>query len=205
MTSHALDKVDLSPFLRAAAAAMRAGGVAGSADMARRLEAHADARSSAHLRDGHAGKLPALAHLATTLVATGHLPCIDLVAPIAHRLDWTEGDFVMPESFRGRYAFVTLVGEGAAIPDSEIYFGLYLQSPDTFYPSHWHAAEEIYTVLSGTALWQRGKDAFAPKPPGSQILHLTYEPHAMDTKAEPLLAMWSWTGEIHGDTYEIET
>ena len=49
---------------------------------------------------------------------------------------------------------------------SSLRFGLYVQAPESFYPPHSHAAEEFYYVLSGTARWQKGEEAFSLKPPG---------------------------------------
>lgn len=189
-------------FLSEAARTLGASGTAEALDMAGRLERHAAA--AGHAPGGAGASPPALAHLGAALSLADRHPLVDLIAPIAHDLDWTEGDLPMPASFRGRYAFVTLVGNGTAMPDESCYFGLYLQSPGVHYPSHWHSAEEIYVVLSGTALWQIGKSEFVARPPGSQILHRSYDPHAMDTQGEPLLAMWSWTGDLRSETYDIE-
>lgn len=197
-----IESQPLARFLSGAAETLRASGTPEAVDMASRLEGHA--RTAALGTGGAGSRPPVLGHLDAALALADRHRLVDIVAPIVHGLDWTEGDLPMPDSFRGRYAFVTLVGNRTAMPDDECYFGLYLQAPDTHYPSHWHSAEEIYTVLSGTALWQAGKAAFVARPPGSQILHRSFEPHAMDTRAEPLLAMWSWTGDIRAETYDIE-
>jgi dimethylpropiothetin dethiomethylase len=189
-------------FLAEAARTLGGSGRPEAVDMADRLRRHA-AAASYTVGDAHA-RPPVLAHLGAALALADRHPLVDLLAPVVHGLDWTEGDLPVPASFRGRYAFVTLVGEGTPIPDDSCYFGLYLQAPATHYPSHWHAAEELYMVLSGTALWQLGTAPFAARPPGSQVLHRSYDPHAMDTQAEPLLAMWSWTGDLRAETYEIE-
>lgn len=117
-------------------------------------------------------------------------------------LDWTEGNLPVPASFKGRYAFVTLIGAGTPVPDDRFYFGLYVQAPDTYYPSHWHHAEELYYVLSGTALWQQGKSSLTPKPPGTLVHHAPDEPHIMQTGVAPLLAMWAWIGDL-SDSYQI--
>lgn len=199
--------MDNAPFMRFLAEAVRTLGGSGmpeAIDIAERLRRHAATASyAAAAWDAHV-RPPVLAYLDAALALADRHPLVDLLAPVAHALDWTEGDLPVPAAFRGRYAFVTLIGEGTPMPDDTCYFGLYLQAPDSHYPSHWHAAEEIYIVLSGTALWQQGEAPFGARRPGSQILHRSYEPHAMDTRAEPLLAMWTWTGDLRSDTYAVQ-
>jgi len=85
-----------------------------------------------------------------------------------------------------------------------MWFGLMLQKTEALYRSHNHAPEEIYLVLSGSAEWQKGIGApFAPKPPGSLIVHRSNEPHAMLTKMAPLLTMWTWFGDLDWDSYDF--
>ncbi len=122
---------------------------------------------------------------------------------IGHQLQWTQGDFKMPDSFQGRFAYVELAGPRGMIANHNIGFGLYLQQRDVVYPSHWHSAVEDYLVLSGTAMWQAGDGDFATRPPGSHILHASNQAHATTTLEEPLLAMWFWRGDISDSTYRI--
>lgn len=187
----------LNRFIAAAADAYRESGVAQAIEVARLLGEHA---GGAYVID--AAHPPAATHLDTILAST------DLHAiakPLGHglkELDWTEGTLPVPASFKGRYAYVTLIGEGTSRPDPRFYFGLYLQAPETYYPSHWHRAEELYFVLSGTALWQQGATKLSPKPPGTLLHHAPDEPHIMQTGAAPLLAMWAWIGDL-SDSYQI--
>ena len=110
----------------------------------------------------------------------------------------------MPASFAGRSAYNEIVGpDGLAVSDS-LRFGLFLQAPESFYPPHRHAAEEFYYVLSGAARWQKGEEAPSLKPPGSCIRHAPWERHAMETAAQPLLALWVWTGDLDMASYEME-
>jgi len=45
--------------------------------------------------------------------------------------------------------------------------GLFFQSQNTDYPNHRHAAEELYLVVSGNALWSNESDTTPrEKPPG---------------------------------------
>lgn len=122
---------------------------------------------------------------------------------IGNQLPWTQGNMKMPDSFKGRFAYVELAGPRGIIANNAISFGLYLQQRDVIYPSHWHSAVEDYLVISGTAMWQIDDGDFAPRPSGSHILHASSQPHATTTLAEPLLAMWFWQGDIRDSTYRI--
>ena len=122
----------------------------------------------------------------------------------APEIPWIIGGDKMPASFAGRSAYNEIVGpDGFAASDS-LRFGLYVQAPESFYPPHNHAAEEFYYVLSGTARWQKGEEALSLKPPGSCIRHAPWQRHAMETMAEPLLALWVWTGDLDMASYRME-
>ena len=110
----------------------------------------------------------------------------------------------MPAGFKGRYSFCELVRPEAPVRAPDVCFGAYLQFPDTWYPLHWHAAEELYFPLSGTALWTRDGVRDRAEPPGTLIRHGPHERHATRTGAEPLLALWAWTGDLDFASYGIE-
>lgn len=146
---------------------------------------------------------PALQHLKPALAAPDADPLVATLQPLITTAPWTEGEFAMPSTFAGRFAFVELVGPAGLIAHEQIRFGLYLQSPNTFYPSHMHEAEEIYYVLSGAAEWQCDDDAFAVREPGTPIHHKPWQRHAMRTDNAPLLAIWAWRGAIARESYRM--
>lgn len=187
----------LTRFIAAATEAYRRTGVAQAIEVARLLDEHAGGAYAIE-----AAHPPAAAHLDAILASTDLHAVAMPLRLVLKDLDWTEGTLPVPASFKGRYAYVTLIGEGTSRPDPRLYFGLYLQAPDTYYPSHWHHAEELYFVLSGTALWQQGATTLTPKPPGTLVHHAPDEPHVMQTGAAPLLAMWAWIGDL-SDSYQI--
>lgn len=193
MTAAAINR-----FVAEAAAAYRATGNPQAMDVARLLEEH-----TAGVFSIEAAHPPATAHLETIRAASDLHPVAGTLGSTLANLGWTEGTLPVPASFKGRYAFVTLIGEGTSRPDDRFYFGLYMQAPETYYPSHWHKAEELYYVLSGTAFWQQGTTKLAPKAPGTLVHHAPDEPHIMQTGAAPLLAMWAWIGDLDPDSYTI--
>jgi anti-sigma factor ChrR (cupin superfamily) len=80
--------------------------------------------------------------------------------------------------------------------EAVVQLGLTLMAPNTHYPLHKHPAIETYLVLAGTASWRIVGQRFASRPPGSLILHEGNVAHAMETRDEPLLALYSWSGDI---------
>ena len=96
--------------------------------------------------------------------------------------------------FLQNYAWCEILGPKARQPSLRIACGFLLLGPDTLYPRHRHAAEEIYLPLSGTAHWQQGDGNWRRRAPGALIHHLSEEPHAMRTADAPLLALYLWRG-----------
>lgn len=78
--------------------------------------------------------------------------------------------------------------------------GCNLIAPNTDYPAHAHSAEEIYIPLSdsGAPFWQLSLGQGAVKRPGDIILHGPGEPHALTTRARPLLNIWIQFGDTPG-------
>jgi quercetin dioxygenase-like cupin family protein len=75
-------------------------------------------------------------------------------------------------------------------------FGFTLIAPHTHYPAHAHPAIELYLVIAGAATWGLGDAPAEIRPPGSVIVHPSGAPHAMTTGAEPLLALFTWRGDL---------
>ena len=110
----------------------------------------------------------------------------------------------VPEAVGARLFFVELLGPDGMLFCDRCRVGLLLMMPESSYPEHAHAAEELYLVLSGTAQWQGGNGKRSALPPGSFIHHPSGQHHAMRTGGEALLAVWGWTGDIGFESYSIE-
>ncbi len=190
---------DLGTIVRGAASALRACGQPDTSDLAARLDSLPTIARFDRTRESPL----AASFLADALTTPGHHALADHIPADPAALPWTEGTLPMPASFRGRYMFTKLAGPDAPLRADGFYFGLYLQSPETFYPSHWHRAEEHYYVLSGSHDWQKGDGPFVRHPAGTLIHHRPDEPHAMRTGAGPLLAMWTWTGDLDAGSYRM--
>nr|WP_210313375.1 dimethylsulfonioproprionate lyase family protein [Rhodopseudomonas rhenobacensis] len=117
--------------------------------------------------------------------------------PLAARLPWRYGYAPRSDAagLENAMGWAELIGPVAPIVSSEVCFGLTLIGPHSFYPPHRHPAVELYRVVVGHPEWTVGSDS-AVLAPGSAILHRSNVVHAMRTDHEPLLAIYSWSGDV---------
>lgn len=127
---------------------------------------------------------------------------IDALRPVSAILPWRFSYTPRADlpGLENRMAWAEFVGPEAPIHSDKVCLGVTLIGPHTFYPAHHHPAVESYFVLSGTALWTAAGITRA-LPPDSFILHPENVVHAMEAFEAPLLAVYTWTGDI--DTLSI--
>ncbi len=150
---------------------------------------------------GRPGLLPACAHLAAALRLGAAAPAAALCAAAAalrDRLGWSYSYPPEPRwpDLPSTVAFAQIVGRRGLCDDDTVHLGLTLLAPHTHYPLHAHPAIELYLVLGGTASWRIAGQPFRRHPPGSLILHESGVGHAMATADEPLLALYTWRGDL---------
>jgi hypothetical protein len=109
----------------------------------------------------------------------------------------------VPPGFLDRYGWTELIGRNGPVPSAQIAVGFLLLGPGTTYPSHRHAAEEVYLPF-GSASWQRGTEPWRDRPAGSPIHHPPWQRHAMRTAGAPLLALYMWCGENLGEAARFD-
>jgi hypothetical protein len=156
--------------------------------------------------------LPELAGGAASIGAAscGAASCgADLVAAVcrmAPLLDWrqTYSTADVDAAFLQNYGWSEIVGLVGPIQSERIACGFLILGPSTIYPSHHHAAEELYVPLSGTAAWQQGDMVWREHAPGTPIHHRSLEPHAMRTGGSPLLALYVWRGADLGQKARLD-
>jgi Dimethlysulfonioproprionate lyase len=95
-------------------------------------------------------------------------------------------------AFLENYGWSEIVGLSGPLASQRIACGFLLLGPQTHYPRHRHEAQEVYIPLAGTASWQQGDGRWRKHPPGTIIQHASDEPHAMQTGARALLALYLW-------------
>ncbi len=119
-----------------------------------------------------------------------------LLARHARQLAWGQSYAAedISQAFLTRYGWCELLGERGHFASRDIALGVLLLGPQTSYPLHSHAAEEVYIVLSGQAAWRKGAEGERLLPAGSVVHHPSWMAHAMRSEAEPLLALYLWRG-----------
>jgi len=190
----------LKQFLNDAAAAYAATGDIGAIKIAEGLDS-LKVPDNWHIKAEH----PAKSSLDAAFAAPDCHPAVRHLQPIANQLEWVDAASFRkpPADFRGNFCFTRIVGPNSLIEADNFRFGVYLQDRQTVYPSHKHAAEELYYPVSGTALWQKDSGPFEPVTSGTLIHHLTYQPHATTTLEAPMLAFWAWLGDLDPQTYSF--
>lgn len=150
---------------------------------------------------------------ATTVPACANLPgflrcssdgLMSSLADCVNDLHWRQAGFGrLPGVIQQSIAVVEILGPGGLFHRHDLRFGLLIQCAGVQYPRHQHAAEELYLVLRGTADWTADASVPTPQAPGTFVHHTSLQPHSMTTRAEPLLALWGWTGDIESSSYSI--
>ena len=130
---------------------------------------------------------------------TSAAPLMNLIAPIAPYLQWrAAGGGKNPA-----LGAVELIGPcGIALADT-LRGGLFYQPPNYHYPRHMHAAEECYVQLCGGGVWHADARAPIAGAGGVFVHHRSWQPHALITDAQPLLAVWGWDGDIDMGSYAM--
>lgn len=131
------------------------------------------------------------------------LTTLPLCAPY---LPWRRPGFgALPGPVADGIAVTEIVGPDGCVPHAALRFGLLFQSPAHHYPSHAHAAEELYRILKGQGLWSVDGQDPVRRGTGTFVHHAPHHPHAMTTTDDQMLCLWGWTGTIDADSYGLKT
>ena len=140
--------------------------------------------------------LPAVRHLPQCLVSAPQAmrPVVEALQAAAPVLAWrqTYSAAQMSPQFLDQYGWSELVGLAGAVPSRACAVGFLLLGPGIKYPPHHHEALELYVPLAARAAWWRAQHGWQDVEPGETVRHEAWEPHAMRTGSEPLLALYLW-------------
>jgi hypothetical protein len=117
-----------------------------------------------------------------------------LLAPLSQDLPWRYG-YEASADLPGLHlnmGWAEFVGPAAPFRSDAVCLGLTLIGPRTHYAAHRHPAVELYHVLTGVAVWSGHL-----RSPGAFILHDSNQTHDMRTGEAPLLALYTWSGDVH--------
>lgn len=149
-------------------------------------------------------RLPGCRHLPEAVTA-GVIVSMDLchaIATIEDQLHWTNGDFYAKDAkdqmgFTENAAYAEIIGTSGLFTGDDFRMGLMLLGPGLHYIDHYHAAPELYWLLTGPIEYSRSQGHFKPVGTASTIWNKPNEIHAMKTGERPLLAVWAWANDVN--------
>ena len=117
---------------------------------------------------------------------------------IAHQLKWRPSPRTDPNA-----EVKALSSLNQMLDLGDLVAGLMFMSPNLIYPEHKHPPQEIYFILSGTALWLHGgNEDYQQQKPGDIIYNHPHDMHGMKTENEALLALYFlWGDKTKGYSY----
>ena len=120
-------------------------------------------------------------------------------------LHWRRsGQGKLPAGIAAHLRTAEIIGPDGMMAHERIRFGVLYQGAALRYPEHRHAAEELYFIVSGQALWSIDKGAPLAQEAGCFVHHRAWQWHAMQTSAAPMLALWGWAGQIGYESYGLD-
>jgi len=138
------------------------------------------------------------------LVPKSNADCAQPLRDCSTCLHWRKPGFGrLPATISKGIDVTEIVGPDGTLWNDKIRFGLLLQNPDHLYPNHNHAAEELYFVLAGRADWSADDGDPNSRGKANFVHHMPWQPHAIKTGPEPMLALWGWVGQIESSTYGL--
>jgi mannose-6-phosphate isomerase-like protein (cupin superfamily) len=134
-------------------------------------------------------RLPVCALLDEALAAG--TPLLEAFRAVEPQLTWgrRKGD-LGDDRFRACHANAMLAGPGGLEPREDVQVGVSLMAPNTSYPVHHHAPEEVYLVLSDGEWWNEVEGWYRPGM-GGTVYHRPDLRHATRSGSKPLLALWA--------------
>jgi hypothetical protein len=156
-----------------------------------------------HLQSTAPRSLPACALLPDT-VGAAIAVASDVAAALAAvepRLHWTQNrsysDSAMGQpGYMEGYAYAEIIGPSGFFAGDDFLLGVLLLGPHRMYRDHFHAAPELYWLLTGPSRWKHGPGEWATREAGSLCWHEPFVVHATETEAIPLLAIWAWVRDV---------
>lgn len=140
--------------------------------------------------------LPVLRHLPACVAAAppDTRELAQALARVSDELAWQRSYSAQATGARffDNYGFTELAGLAGPVPSRELAAGFLLLGPGVEYPAHHHEARELYLPLAGRASWWQAGSGWRVIEPGEPLIHERWEPHAMRTGAEPMLALYLW-------------
>ncbi|MFY9210822.1 MAG: dimethylsulfonioproprionate lyase family protein [Aestuariivita sp.] len=118
------------------------------------------------------------------------------VQAVAGYADWqqTYTEQEVGADFLARYGYFELIGPSGHFQSDQIRAYIAYWGHGLVYDWHLHEAEELYYIVSGSALFQAQGVESKVLGPGDIRTHGSNQPHAMTTTDSPVLTLVLWRG-----------
>ena len=94
--------------------------------------------------------------------------------------------------FMDRFGCYCIIGANAPFSSDALRIFMVYMPPGLYYPWHHHPAEEMYMVVSGSATFKQKDCPDEVLSEGQVAFHVSNQPHAMETKDDPILCLVAW-------------
>lgn len=134
-------------------------------------------------------------------------PLRDALLAAAPDLEWrhTYTEAEVGSDFLNRYGWFELAGPTGHFLSHQARITAAYWGEGLYYPRHQHPAEELYSIVSGHALFHADGEADLTLGPEGTRFHAANQPHAMTTTDSPVLTLVMWRGEGLGDNPGLST
>lgn len=114
---------------------------------------------------------------------------------IAHWRETYKGTDIGAD-FMDRFGCYCIIGENSPFSSGDIRLYMVYMPAGLYYPWHNHPAEEIYMVLSGSAVFMRNGLPNKTLREGDTSFHESNQPHAMETLDQSVLCLVAWRDQF---------
>ena len=141
------------------------------------------------------------------MAMAGDGPFQAALAAVADHADWvqTYSETEVGRHFLDNYGYLELFGPTGIFTSSQCRAFIGYWGQGLYYPTHDHEAEELYLVVGGRCRFESDGEATADLGPGRIRIHRSFQPHAMDMRDGPLLALCLWRGPGMAGRAQIST
>ena len=94
--------------------------------------------------------------------------------------------------FMDRFGCYCIIGENAPFLSDALRLFMVYMPPRLYYPWHHHPAEEMYMIVSGSAIFKQKDSPDKVLSEGQVAFHSSDQPHAMQTEDVPVLCLVAW-------------
>ena len=96
---------------------------------------------------------------------------------------------------------VDCIGPQGICRSDTLRVGLYGILPGVEYGLRTHPAEEVFIMIAGEALWQRGDAPYVKARPSERSHHPSMLPHATKTEDRAFMSLYVWAGDISTENF----